>query len=104
MPPEQLPMLLGEIEVVRCTAMARLTSPAPAQDSGPDELLDVEEAAQRMSVTVDHLYRHSADYPFTRRVGGRLRFSALGMDDWIRGQDGAGKRTPINRRSSKTAR
>ena len=88
MPPELLPMLLGEIEVVRCTAMARLTAPAPAQASGLDELLDVEEAAQRLNVTVDHLYRHSDDYAFTRRIANKLRFSALGLDDWIRRKGG----------------
>jgi hypothetical protein len=86
MPSELLPMLLGEIEVVRCTAMARLTT--PAQVSGPDELLEVEEAARRLTVTVDHLYRHSDDYAFTRRIANKVRFSALGIDEWIRGQGG----------------
>jgi hypothetical protein len=92
MPPELLPMLLGDIEVVRCTAMARLTAPAPAQVPGPDELLDVEEAARRLNVTVDHLYRHSADYSFTRRLANKVRFSALGLDDWIRRKGGLTER------------
>jgi hypothetical protein len=34
LPPEQLPRLLGELEEIRCTAITRLSAPAPgmAQD------------------------------------------------------------------------
>lgn len=93
LPVEQLPVLLGELEVVRCTAMARLTAPAtPVLIPGREELLDVEETARRLNVTADHLYRHSAEYPFTRRINSRLRFSASGIDAWIRGNQGNGKK------------
>ena len=45
LPTEQLPHLLGELEEIRCTALARLSAPAPAQIQEP--LLDVEAAAHK---------------------------------------------------------
>lgn len=80
-PPEQLPRLLGELEEIRCTAIARLSAPAPAQTQ--EQLLDVEAAAQRLGVSKDYLYRHHAELPFTRRIGRKLLFSALGIEKQI---------------------
>ena len=84
LPAEELPKLLGEIEEVRCTAMARLT--APVQPSGADELLSVAEAGRRLGVSKDYLYRHGSDFPFTRRIGRKLLFSSLGIDRHIKQQ------------------
>ncbi len=83
-PVDDLPRLLGELEEVRCTAMARLTAPAPAQQHQPDELLHAAEATRRLGVSQDYLYRHHRDFPFTRRVGRRLLFSALGIEKYIK--------------------
>lgn len=83
LPVEQLPGLLGELEECRCTAMARLTMPVPVQ-SQADELLHVEEAARRLGISKDFLYRHHSDFSFTRRVGSRLLFSAFGIERYIR--------------------
>ena len=83
LPPEQLPRLLGELEEIRCTAIARLSAPAPVQ-SQPDELLDVAEAARRLGLSRDYLYRHSREFPFTRRIGKRLLFSISGMEKYLR--------------------
>jgi hypothetical protein len=45
LPPEELPRLLGDLEEIRATALARLSQPpAPAQE---DYLLSVEELATR---------------------------------------------------------
>jgi excisionase family DNA binding protein len=82
LPPEQLPRLLGELEEIRCTALARLSAPATPQIQ--EQLLDVEAAAQRLGVSRDYLYRHHAGLPFTRRMGKALRFSALGLEKWLR--------------------
>lgn len=83
MPKDQLPLLLGELEQVRCTALARLTS-APVQREDADELLDVTAAAGRLGTSKDYLYRHHRDFPFTRRVGRKLLFSSLGIEKHIR--------------------
>ena len=80
---EELPRLLGELEEIRCTALARLT--APVSFIRPrDELLDVAEAAERLGISKDYLYRHHDKFPFTRRMGRGLRFSALGIEQYIK--------------------
>ena len=81
--PEELPRLIGELEEIRCTALARLSalvSVAPQKD----ELLDVTEAASRLGISKDYLYRHHNRFPFTRRMGRGLRFSALGIEKYIK--------------------
>jgi hypothetical protein len=86
MPQDQLPLLLGEIEQVRCTALARLTS-APVAPQESDELLNVMAAAGRLGTSTDYLYRHHRDFPFTRRLGKKLLFSSLGIEKYIRQQN-----------------
>ena len=82
LPVGELPRLLGQIEKIRVTAMARLTGSAPAPQ--PDELLDVDEAARRLRLSKDYLYRHHARLPFTRRIGKRLLFSSIEIEKYIR--------------------
>ena len=57
LPPDQLPRLLGELEEIRCTAVARLSAPV-SLNLWPDRLLNVGEAAQRLGMSEDYLYRH----------------------------------------------
>ena len=49
-----------------------------------DRLLTVEEAAPKLGTSVDHLYRHAKNYPFTVRNGRALRFSEVGIERFIR--------------------
>jgi excisionase family DNA binding protein len=84
LPCDELPSLLGEIEQVRYTAIARLSVPSHEPSSDPDQLLDVEEAAKRMSMSKDYLYRHKDKYPFTRREGRKVLFSSSGIDRYIK--------------------
>lgn len=81
-PREELPRLLGELEEIRFTAIARLTPPPIA--APPDELLDVEQAASRLGISKDYLYRHHAEFPFTRRLGRSVRFSARGIEEYAK--------------------
>jgi hypothetical protein len=81
--PEELPALIGQLEAAKATAWARLTSPTPAR-AEHDELLGVAEAARRLGVSTDYLYSHHRDYPFTRRQGRKLLFSAQGIDRHIK--------------------
>ena len=80
--PEELPRLLGELEEIRVIAMTRLTTPSAAAACA-DELLSVPEAANRLSVSPDYLYRHHKTLPFVRRMGRRLLFSSSGLDKYI---------------------
>ena len=80
--PHELPRFLGELEEVRATALARLVSPASPQ--APDTLLNVDEAAKRLGMSRDYIYRNHNRYPFTRREGRSLKFSAQGIDRYLR--------------------
>ena len=77
LPAGELPRLLGELEEIRCTAMARLTAPAPSQ-SQADELLSAPEAARRLGISQDYLYRHHHNFPFTRRSWEALALFGFG--------------------------
>jgi hypothetical protein len=80
--PDELPELLGELEVIRATAMLRLSAPAPVPEH--DEMLDVKVAAKRLGMSTDWLYDHHSKLPFTRPNGRKLLFSSLGIDEYIR--------------------
>lgn len=81
MAPEQLPELLGELEVIRATAQLRMSAPTPS--ATPDEQLDIDAAATRLGVSKRYLYQHADDYAFTRREGRKLLFSGQGIDAYI---------------------
>jgi len=85
LPPEDLPDLIGQLEAAKATAWARLSAPVAAPVEH-DQLLGVTEAARRLGVSEDYLYRRQKEYPFTRRQGRKLLFSALGIDKHIRQQ------------------
>ena len=81
---------------LRCAVVLSVLAATPAaigSDEGdvpaPEErLLDVGEAADRLSVSKDYLYRHGRNLPFRVRVGRRLRFSATGLARYIRTRQG----------------
>ena len=84
--PDELPLFLGTLRQVEATAMARLMSPSTSErnrEAQPDHLITVREAAGRLGISADYLYRHSAKFPFTRREGKRLLFSAQGIQQYI---------------------
>lgn len=87
-PAHELPGLLGEIEEIRYTALARLNAPAQALSAEPDQLLTISEAASRLNVSRDYLYRHGKELAFTRRMGRKLLFSNSGIEKYIRQHDG----------------
>jgi hypothetical protein len=85
LPLEELPDLIGQLETAKATAWARLAMPANGAH-GHDELLDVEAAATRLGISKGYLYRHHSQYPFTRRQGRKLLFSAHGIEKHIQKQ------------------
>jgi predicted DNA-binding transcriptional regulator AlpA len=54
----------------------------------PDRLLNVSQATEKLCVKRDWLYRHHSDLPFRVRHGKLLRFSELGIEDYIRKRRG----------------
>jgi hypothetical protein len=81
--PDDVPAFLGELERVRVEAWRCISTPGPT--STEDVLLDAHQAAERLHVSEQYLYRHK-DLPFVRRIGdGRLvRFSSLGIDAYLK--------------------
>jgi hypothetical protein len=80
---EELPRLIGDLEEIRATALARLTSPTQ-EFHLPDSLLGVQAAATRLGVSQHYLYRNHPRFSFTRRMGRSLRFSSNGIEQFLR--------------------
>lgn len=82
-PIDALPDLLADLERERAIGLLRLARPEPAAEGG-DQLLEIEAAAERLSVTEDWLKRRP-DLPFVRKLSaGVVRYSTREMDRWLR--------------------
>ena len=95
MAPEQLPALLvevaalqGQLAAVSNALSARLladTATGRLRPGGREHLLDIQEAAARLGMSTDWLYRHARQLPFTRRVGRRaaqIRLRRASLAGW----------------------
>jgi excisionase family DNA binding protein len=86
---EELPAALGEVERLRVVLSAKLLADSSrVKPADTEHLLDVEEAARRLSLSPDTLYRKAKDLPFTVRLGHLVRFSSAGIDRFIRAHQG----------------
>lgn len=90
LPSEQIPALLCRMSAIHGALAARLSTEVfsrcrePAAEGRGDELLTVDTAAAKLSVSKDWLYRRAAKLPFTVRLGPRrLRFSEVGIQKFI---------------------
>ena len=87
-PTPELPQLIGDLEAARAAAWARLTAPAadkPRDEPGQEARnLDVAEAAKRLGISRDWLYRHASELPFALRIGRRVVFDSLALERWNR--------------------
>jgi predicted DNA-binding transcriptional regulator AlpA len=86
-PSEAIPALRGELARLDTFLLARLLSGGNIQaETGPegDRLLNAREASTKLGLSEDHLYRHSTQFPFTVRLGRKLRFSEAGIERYIR--------------------
>lgn len=81
---EQLLELIGDLEIAKAAALQRLIALSVTPQQTEDRLLNVEEAAERLGMSTDYLYRHKDKFPFTRRMGRKLLFSSVGIDAYIR--------------------
>jgi len=89
LPLENILPLLHKINVLEGILLTRLLE-TPTTANGvrdlpeKDQLLNPEEAATRLGVTVKWLYRHAKQLPFTRRLSRKaLRFSEQGLQRWL---------------------
>ena len=88
--PEALPGFLAQLAALQSRVAARITAAQLNSMEPPrreDALLTVNQAAARLGVSRDWLYRRAATLPFTRPLSPRaLRFSSIGIDLWLRQQ------------------
>jgi hypothetical protein len=82
LPADRLPRLLGDLEVVRTTALARLVSTLAPTTAIPDELLTVKQAAAKFGCSRDFLYRN--EFPFVRRLGRKRLYNSRGIEEYLR--------------------
>jgi len=82
----ELPGLIGDFEAAKAAAWARLVEgPAPQSlTEAPDRNVSAAEAARRLGMSRDWLYRNAAKLPFTVKIGRRVLFSARGLERWNR--------------------
>ncbi len=87
-PTPDLPGLIGDLEAARAAAWARLTAVrVDVRTEEPDtegRNLDVAEAAKRLGISRDWLYKHASRLPFAVRIGRRLVFDSLALERWNR--------------------
>lgn len=99
--PDELPDVMGimggALERMRTLALARMTMrmpppPAPVAPAvstpEPDQNLSAREAARRLGVSRGWVYQRVKTLPFTVRLGGRVLFSARGIEKYIRQRTG----------------
>ena len=82
-PVDRLPRVLGMLAEIQETCRARLR--APAQPAPADELLTVQQAADRLQVSHAYLYKNTS-LPFRRKLGRSLRFSSTGIAEYLQKQ------------------
>lgn len=90
--PEAARDLLVQVVGLQTVLLARALS-TPAGGNGQpegqeDRLLTVEEAARKLGLSRDYIYRHAKTFSFTVRLGSRLRFSERGIERYIRQRQG----------------
>jgi excisionase family DNA binding protein len=88
-PPGRIPALLSQLSALQGAMAARLISADREEPvSGEDTLLTVDQAAERLGVSTDWLFRRSRTLPFVVRLGRHLRFSNRGIDRYLRTRTG----------------
>ncbi len=93
LPPEAARDFLVKIAGLQPLLLAQALSPTngtgQAEAPAEDRLLTVEEAAAKLAVSKDWLYRRAGKLPFTIRHGpGQVRFSSQGIERYIRQRQG----------------
>jgi predicted DNA-binding transcriptional regulator AlpA len=83
LPREAVPQLRGDLAHLDTLLLSRLFVAGNESQAAEDQLLDVPEAARRLGISEDYLYRHHKDFAFTRHMGRKLLFAARGIEQYI---------------------
>jgi len=88
LPPDSIPGALGQLARLEARLTARMVAAAKGSPE-PDRLLSAPQAADLLDLSPDTLYRKARSFPFTILLPGRqVRFSALGIERYIRSKQG----------------
>ncbi len=90
-PPEERPGLVVALAARLAQLGAGLAAPTSSGNGRPaeaDENLSTKQAARRLGMSADYLYRHADKLPFTVKIGRRVLFSARGLEKWNRQRTG----------------
>ena len=82
--PEEAIGLLSSIGSIQPFLSAVAYSGKVENESTGDRLLGVDEAADRLSCTVDWLYHQHKNLPFACKLFGQLRFRETGLEKYIK--------------------
>jgi len=85
-PQEQLPALLATLSARLALVASKIMASSPRNTGSSESLqgnLSVGEAAARLGISQDYLYRNARKLPFSLRIGRRLLFSASGLEKWV---------------------
>lgn len=86
---DQIAPLILKLAAIQSALASRLLDSTEKTDSrNGDKLLEVKEAAAKLSVTEDWLYRKGDKLPFVVRMGRNIRFSEQGIEKYIRQRTG----------------
>src|SRR5439155_5214872 len=91
--PSRIAALLSQLSALQSAMAARLISADRDETvASEDTLLTVDQAAERLGVSKDWLFRRSRTRPFVVRLGRHLRFSNRGIDRYLRTRTGRERR------------
>jgi excisionase family DNA binding protein len=80
---DELPDVLGLLEAAKARCWARLIAPPPPRAHDPGRMLTVREAATRLGLSADYLYRHQRQLSFMQKVGTRtIRCPEAAVTRW----------------------
>lgn len=85
----QIPALMTQLSAMQISLAAALVKSQEESRNNPDDtVLSVSEAAERLGVSKDWLYRRTKTLPFVVRIGRHVKFSLKGIDRYIRSRIG----------------
>jgi hypothetical protein len=73
---DRLPALVAQLAAAQAAAAARLLAPPPKPPAAPEVNISVAEAARRLGVSKDWIYKNATSLPFVARIGTRVVCSA----------------------------
>jgi len=98
---DELPFFMGDLEVARAIAQARLNVHTRTSESSEDRLLNIKEAAARLRVSVSYLQKNHDKLPFAQfkvsGIGRHVLFSNNRITEFI-----ANSRTQLSPRRRMT--